>query len=168
MHKNLKNGAFSIIRKMETMGIYVKKMSIEKLKNYNKLREKFENHRLNDKVVELNNIIFICPENQDFFYNKLSEIDKKVLTKYKLFLLVFSHEIGHLIFNYINIKNRRIKERQANLVSSFLNNGLYDNEIKLKTDQQLNEYHEPLLISSKMLDYDLFLNEYEYLFEEEK
>ena len=58
---------------------------------------------------------------------------------------VFTHEFGHLVFDWVNSKNREIKEKQANYFSSYIIDGEIDEFIKEFTKIQPVEYHNPYL-----------------------
>ena len=58
---------------------------------------------------------------------------------------VFTHEFGHLVFDWVNSKNREIKEKQANYFSSYITDGEIDEFIKEFTKNQPTEYHNPYL-----------------------
>ena len=155
-----------VIRKMETLGMFFEKLYIKDIPE--ELKNKFIEKGLTMDIKELKKIIFICPENQEFFLNKLPLDKKEKLDKAKLQKLVLSHEIGHLIFNSYKTNNRIIQERQANLISSYLNDGSLDQEIIIKTNMQLEEYKNPLLISDKTINHEYFIKKLEELYEEGK
>ena len=156
----------SVIRKMETLGMFFEKLYIKDLPEelYNKLIER----GLNKDIDLLDKIIFICPQNQEFFLDKLSTKDKEILNKLKLEELVLTHKIGHLIFNNYKINSRTLQERQANLISSYLTKGLLDLEITIKTNMQLEEYKNPLLITDKAKKHEYFITKLEELYEGDK
>lgn len=163
------HSVFSIIRKIESMGVYFKQLPLSYLNESDELRKlknKFIEEGLNDNVSEINNIIFICEDNMKFFLDKLENYDRKKISKDDLIRLVYLHEIGHLIFSYEKSNDRLIQERQANLVASYLSGGFKDDAIETITKYQLEEYHNPLLISRRCDDFKAFDLEYEKLYTE--
>lgn len=164
---------FNVLRKTELMGCFITLDEHNKVKSQklNGVLEKISNQNIN--INELQYLIFICPENIEFFINHINKKHRKtILSNEVLTTIVFSHELGHLVFSEDNplivttADEFKKKERQANLVASYFNKGMFDNEIKLITDNQLIEYRNPLLISERYKNKSKFKKELEQLYGE--
>lgn len=112
------------------------------------------------------NVILLCIDYMESFVNELEKDDKQTIPKVDEILLglVFSHELGHLIFSEKSSSYKNIQERQANLISSYLFGGLMDKHIEVITKNQLEEYKNPLLISNRYNDTEKFTNELNELY----
>lgn len=98
------------------------------------------------------NAIYICPEHIEHFLNQ-KDFDKSQIID--MYYKVFAHEVGHLVFSYLNydlkdydkFKCREKLERQANYFASYIYESYYDYLIKQVTNHQFKEYQNPLLLS---------------------
>ena len=102
--------------------------------------------------IELDNVICLCVDNMEFFMKQDAFKNESII---KLYETVLSHEIGHLIFSYLdlNIKNNnctKFKERQANYFSSYVFSSDLDYFIYEVTKHQNSDYQNPLLLSHKL------------------
>lgn len=69
-----------------------------------------------------------------------------------LYKKVFTHEFGHLVFDWVGETNREQKEKQANYFSSYINDGTIDKFIKEFTRRQPAVYHDPYLMGDVRAD----------------
>lgn len=72
-----------------------------------------------------------------------------------LYKNVFTHEMGHLVFDWVGTKDRKKQEKQANYFSSYINDGEIDDFIKEFTRRQPKEYRNPYLKGDKRAE-DLY------------
>ena len=133
---------YKVCRKQEYMGLFLKEYKDKK------------------------NVILLCIDYMESFVNELEKDDKQTIPNVDEILLglVFSHELGHLIFSEKSSSYKNIQERQANLISSYLFGGLMDKHIEVITKNQLEEYKNPLLISNRYKDIEKFTNELNELY----
>jgi len=62
-----------------------------------------------------------------------------------LYEKVFTHEFGHLVFEWTNAKCREVQEKQANYFSSYITDEKINGFILYFTSRQPKEYHNPYL-----------------------
>ncbi len=62
-----------------------------------------------------------------------------------LYEKVFTHEFGHLVFDWVESTQREKREKQANYFSSYITDGKIDEFILWVTRQQPKEYNNPYL-----------------------
>ena len=98
--------------------------------------------------------LYICPDHIEHFLNQK---DLNEISLADMYYKVFAHEVGHLVFSYINFdlynysnfKYREMLERQANYFASYVYESYYDYLISMVTSHQLKEYQNPLLLSHR-------------------
>ena len=78
----------------------------------------------------------ITPEEIRGFFGNL-----ELLKKY-----VFYHELGHAVFDFCDIKDLELNEKQANYYASFSFKGLYDDVIEIFCNKIGKHYANPLLL----------------------
>lgn len=74
-----------------------------------------------------------------------SDLKKQAEFFEQLYKKVFTHEMGHLVFDWVGSKNKEKQEKQANYFSSYINDGTMDKFIKDFTKKQPKEYRNPYL-----------------------
>lgn len=112
-----------------------------------------------------NNEIWLCDE---LIQNTAKELSKEYgeklfgdsslsyeLIEDLLYEKVFTHEFGHLVFDWVGTKNREKKEKQANYFSSYITDGSLDVFISDFTRRQPKEYHNQYLKGDKRAE-DLY------------
>ena len=156
----------------ELMGVYLKVTD----KNMNYWKSFFDNIDITLEDTD-RNIICLCPEN----------IEKGTNYNFELAaLLTIYHELGHLVFSYLDVYKttkqerydelvyrfksapikayfdqeeleiEKLKEKQANYFASFSLGAKYDWEIRELTKLQPIAYHDPLLMSDRINSKDEF------------
>ena len=75
-----------------------------------------------------------------------SNLVKQVEIFEQLYKKVFTHEMGHLVFDWTGEADKSKKEKQANYFSSYINNGEIDDFIVAFTKKQPKEYRNPYLL----------------------
>lgn len=113
-----------------------------------------------------NNQVWLCGE---LIENKAKEVAKEYAVKLwgelktncvlleksiieLLYEKVFTHEFGHLVFDWTNAPKGEIREKQANYFSSYITDGEKDGFIVDFTKCQPKEYHNPYLIGDSRAD----------------
>lgn len=101
----------------------------------------------NCSISKDNNVIYLCKENISKFSSEFEDFTESLM-----FDLVFGHEVGHLIFSYLDYDNtdRKLSEGRANFFASYLMNLIgddYDRYIIEKTKRQPDAYKFPVLIT---------------------
>lgn len=102
-----------------------------------------------DELIEENAKYFAKEYGENLFgnYNFPYELMKNLLYE-----KVFIHEFGHLVFEWGDIKDRVVQEKQANYFASYITNGNMDGFIVDFTRRQPKEYHNPYLIGDKKVE----------------
>lgn len=184
------NITFELITSYELLGCFsiMTKDFIDELKD-NNVNELQLNNGKKLKTEKLLNrkIIFICEDlidelsdnisklqNDDklrnYFnldkYNNLNEIKKFFKDKDLLKFFVFCHELGHAVFEPLNISNLYINERQANYYASLCFDGKYDDIIEIFNNKIGKHYKNPLLLKHK--NKNNYYNEIKKLYGEEE
>ena len=158
--------SFVNIRRVDLLGCYIKRKGkddkliselIKKIKADKVLLESTEEKK-ELKEEELNHVICLCIDNMEYFMEQEAFKEDFIFTLYEA---VLSHELGHLVFSYLDIegatsKERKFKERQANYFSSYVFSSELDYFINKVTKHQSSDYRNPLLLSHKltMSNYD--------------
>ena len=158
--------SFVNIRRVDLLGCYIKRKGkddkliselIKKIKADKVLLESTEEKK-DLKEEEVNHVICLCIDNMKYFMEQEAFKEDSIFTLYEA---VLSHELGHLVFSYLDIegatsKERKFKERQANYFSSYVFSSELDYFINKVTKHQSSDYRTPLLLSHKltMSNYD--------------
>lgn len=145
--------SFINIRRVDLLGCYIKRKGKD-----DKLISELIKKREDLRTEELNHVICLCIDNMEYFMEQETFKEDSIFTLYET---VLSHELGHLVFSYLNIegatsKERKFKERQANYFSSYVFSSELDYFINKVTKHQSSDYRNPLLLSHKltMSNYD--------------
>lgn len=94
-----------------------------------------------------NNEVYLCDNliKQVASMSSPSDLKKQSESFEQLYKKVFTHEMGHLVFDWVGTKVREKQEKQANYFSSCINDGAMDKFIKDFTKKQPKEYRNPYL-----------------------
>ena len=94
-----------------------------------------------------NNEVYLCDNLIKQVASMSSPSDLKKQSEFfeQLYKKVFTHEMGHLVFDWVWTKDREKQEKQANYFSSYINDGEIDDFIKKFTRRQPKEYRNPYL-----------------------
>lgn len=84
-----------------------------------------------------------CKNEFDLLYKSMFDL---------LYTKVFTHEFGHLVFDWVGTKDRVKAEKQANYFSSYITDGEIDEFILWFTKQQPKEYKDPYLIGNSKVE----------------
>ena len=152
------------------LGCYVHadKVFIEEVKD--KGYKEYREINVGDKL------IVICRENIDRLNNEVKALSGKAIKEYfgldddeyrntdkgqelvdfygdyyQVLNKVFTHELGHAVFDCISNKSRIIKERQANYFTSVVYGGKIDKILNAYYNMVGSYYKEPLLLSHRYL-----------------
>lgn len=159
-----------LITSYELLGCYtiIKKMFIDELKD-NGVNELELKNGEKKKIEELDGrkVIFICEELIEELSNNIKKVktyddlrnyfklDNQVLIdeirnffcdENLLKEMVLYHELGHAVFEPLNIDDLYINERQANYYASICFEGKYDDMIEIYNNKISKHYKNPLLL----------------------
>ena len=107
------------------------------------------------QINKCNRFIIICPELiREYCIKQFDKYKSQgIIDESQMFSIIYNkvltHELGHAVFDYVKDYEN---EKRANFFSSLTFDGVFDNLIKLFTEDQEEIYKNPILITKDDVD----------------